>query len=547
MSGTNPFRRRDHINQKYNPSDGEANDLFSGRSGATIPSIDTDFDRPVKTKNKISKTVRIISPHSAGLPYEDVVAIDDTSQPPTRLISPPAEPTPLESSEVETMDDPFSAGSDVGDITTEDATTHPNLPLNAGNSPKLTGVAVAPENPFKRNSTELEGAGRSREVTTSLGASRSTKAQYDFDDFKDLLLMGKKPSTTGSTAAPPTVSFQTNVNVGGSSSNTDASSSSHQSLFEPASGGLQDSPRTSHEVSVSDEERQRLVGISLQKPDKVRPSTPRHRHGKLVKANAPQTVSFEDPTLSFPDTGATKPLPTLPSAPLPDPTAEPSCVALPPNLSNSESPEPPASPKLQKRDPPAPPPSRRYSQLRPNQHVSSPGPSSLISEEALSGPVTQVQPPQSGSSKPAPPPPRRSATIKQDSSSSVPTTASIATSSDQSVSSIKPPTPTPPTRSPSLAATKRPSQSSPLSGSPSMPPPPPPRRRGSSQSSYVQSRLSGDYRTIVEQRLRSDSGASSISQLPTFLGDPIPEGKDVLADLSALQREVDELRGKFRQ
>ena len=79
-----------------------------------------------------------------------------------------------------------------------------------------------------------------------------------------------------------------------------------------------------------------------------------------------------------------------------------------------------------------------------------------------------------------------------------------------------------------------------------MPPPPPPRRRGSSQSSHTLSRLNGDYRISVGQRPRGDSGASSISQLQMTPIESSAEKKDVLADLSALQREVDELRGKMR-
>ena len=54
----------------------------------------------------------------------------------------------------------------------------------------------------------------------------------------------------------------------------------------------------------------------------------------------------------------------------------------------------------------------------------------------------------------------------------------------------------------------------------------------------------------MQERLRSDSGASSISQLAMTNNEPSAdqklEQKDVLADLTALQREVDELRGKIR-
>ena len=49
----------------------------------------------------------------------------------------------------------------------------------------------------------------------------------------------------------------------------------------------------------------------------------------------------------------------------------------------------------------------------------------------------------------------------------------------------------------------------------------------------------------MSQRSRGDSGASSISQLQMPPAESIAEKNDVLADLSALQREVDELRGKM--
>ena len=55
----------------------------------------------------------------------------------------------------------------------------------------------------------------------------------------------------------------------------------------------------------------------------------------------------------------------------------------------------------------------------------------------------------------------------------------------------------------------------------------------------------------MQERLRSDSGASSISQLAmtnneSSADQKVGTHKDVLADLTALQREVDELRGKIR-
>ena len=48
------------------------------------------------------------------------------------------------------------------------------------------------------------------------------------------------------------------------------------------------------------------------------------------------------------------------------------------------------------------------------------------------------------------------------------------------------------------------------------------------------------------ERSRGNSGASSISAAVMTHSEPVVEDKDVLADLTALQREVDELRGKLK-
>ena len=61
----------------------------------------------------------------------------------------------------------------------------------------------------------------------------------------------------------------------------------------------------------------------------------------------------------------------------------------------------------------------------------------------------------------------------------------------------------------------------------------PPRRRGSSQSSLNPLRLTpDDQQTEIERQ-----GGSANSSL---------QSKDIIDDLSTLQREVDALRGKFR-
>ena len=398
--------------------------------------------------------------------------------------------------------------------------------------------------------------------------SRTTRPHYDVEDFKKLLLSGEKSGSGTNTAVTPPVSFQSPAHVGDSNSNTDTSSISRQSIFESVSGPVQGSSRTSHESVLSDDEQQRLVGSITIASEKLKPVTPRHRHGKLVNSNVPQTVSFEDPTLSFSDSAISalapvdrsmqgipssvdKPLPRLPSL------LDTQRFKQDPNESTDsdirvsylESEQPQSSNSAQKRNPPAPPISRRHSQLREKNTASHTERSTPITEEVVADPVSISQSPPTASSKPPPPPPRRSGPVRGTSSSSIPKGAPSTPMSGQSNStdvntrSAKPRPPLPPNRSPSVSSVQLPNQTQSIPVSPSVAPLPPTRRRGSSQSSYTPSRLSGYY----TERVRSDSSASSISHLVMTPGGPSgAENKDVMADLSALQREVDELRGKFK-
>ncbi len=456
----------------------------------------------------------------------------------------------------------------------EDESTRQNTLSNSGDStPKVQGQRAVPANPFAKTLASLNAETQPSltspelEQRPSEAESKAGRPHYDVDDFKRLLLKGET-NTPGPTAAVPRpVSFQGQHGIGDSSSNTDTSSISRQSIFEPLSNQLQESPRTSHESSPADEERQQLAGSPPFNLGKTKPAVPRPRHGKLVKPNTPQTVSFEDPTLSFFDSvtlpaGPTQKLPGTPnegSKPLPAPPIEmQTLVATNPDLEipkrqpYSASSELQGIPNPQKRNPPAPPLSRRHS-LRPKPFVTSERSTPISEEGSLESFPLSQSPPNTASKVPPPPPPRRAGQVRGESPSSISTTASAVAIQPQprddepSTKSARPQPPTPPNRSPSLSAVKRQS-TQPFTGSPSMAPPPPPRRRGSSASSYNYnpSRLSGNYSTTATERMRSDSNASSISQLP--MSSPTqssPESRDVLADLSALQREVDELRGKF--
>ena len=459
-----------------------------------------------------------------------------------------------------------------------DEGTLQNTLRNSGNlQSNTTPVGAMPANPFKKTLASL--GTESRPSSVSQGSegrsievgSKATRPHYDVEDFKKLLLTGERNGSEVNAAVPPPVSFQSVNYVGDSSSNTDASSISRQSIFEPVSGPVQESPRTSHESVFSDDEQQRLVGSVSIASEKNKPVPPRHRHGKLVKTNAPQTVSFEDPTISLSNSVMTsmapvdesvlemssqvdKPLPPLPSLLKTLPSSQDPIKSTDHEIRGlySASEEPPSSDTAQKSGPPLPPLSRRHSKLRAKYLASSPERSTPITEGVAAESVSTFQtPPIAGSKAPPPPPPRRAGLVRGHSSTSISTGVTSAPLSDQSsihdvsTRSAKPRPPVPVNGSPSVSSVKRPIQteSMPVSSPTAPPPPPPPRRRGSSQSSYTPSQLSGHY----AERIRSDSGASSISHLAMTPVSPSGEGKkDVMADLSALQREVDELRGKFK-
>lgn len=455
-----------------------------------------------------------------------------------------------------------------------DEGTQQNTLRNSRNlQSNTTSVGTTPANPFKKTFASLGTENRPNPVnrgsegrSMELG-SKTTRPHYDVEDFKKLLLTGERSGSEVNAAVPPAVSFQSATYD--SSSNTDASSISRHSIFEPVSGPVHESPRTSHESVLSDDERQRLVGDISIASEKNKPLTPRHRHGKLVKTNAPQTVSFEDPTISFSESAMTSMAPVGESMPEISSKGDKPLPPLPSLLKTQSSPqdrikstdneirglylaseESRSSDTAQKRSPPPPPLSRRHSQLRERYLASNLERSTPITEEVAAESASSQTPPIVDSKAPPPPPPRRAGLVRGQSSTLVSTGASSTPISDQSSThevstrSAKPRPPVPVNRSPTVLSVQRPDQteSIPVS-SPIAPPPPPPRRRGSSQSSYTPSQLSGHY----TERIRSDSGASSISHLAMTPVSPSGDGKkDVMADLSALQREVDELRGKFK-
>ena len=408
----------------------------------------------------------------------------------------------------------------------------------------------------------------------------NTKACLDVNAFKRLLLTGG--TNTLAPNAPSTLPTHLNSYQGNqgnqldSSSNTDASSISRQSIFEPHPEAHLDTPRTSHEVSLSDDEQDDLNGDLIPSAPRTGRLTPRSHHGKVVREHGPRTVSFTDPVLSlsgFESASATyrkesgfsspqsytdlnKPLPLPPVPQSSERTAMTIEKATNPAPGNQPS-EVAGSPTTQKRIPPALPLARRHSQLRSQRISSNPERSVTILKEKPAESTRLSDLPSATPPKLPPlPPPRRKGTVQSISSfdyapgfSDIPATMVQAeqTLDRPLVKSQPAKPPLPPTRTPSVSSIKRPARVSSGASLTAMapPPPPPPRRRGSSQSSLTDPRASGEYRRTSIESYRESTASSVKPNIPGSSAELKARGGDVLADLSALQREVDALRGKY--
>jgi hypothetical protein len=493
-----------------------------------------------------------------------------------------------------------------------------------------------PPNPFRKSSD----GGKSSSERRSLDEPRITperkssmnkagRASLDVDAFKRLMLTGIPAGNKAGTSSgpPPSSLSQPSPPIDSLGNSSTTSSLSRQSIFEPIQETQPDSPRTSHEINLSDDEQQSLVGndppaIAARK----KPPPPKTRHGKLIKNNAPTLASKS----AAPDVGpfnTNHPLPPIPATsppaqvnkPLPpaptsnrlpaeappgpqrsashasikeeeEPVEENTGLAIP--ASKTEQPLTPGKPEITgtsgtpgSRKAPAPP-TRRHSQIAPMGMTSPSLARPIESTQLLSSLQSENTPPpishKAGLPPPPPPPSRRRSVIQSKSSSSIPTLNSIpptpssvkddpigldATLPSSSESSLTAgPPPPPPARTPSIAGSykmrtnKTPHPAVPNAG-PSAgmapPPPPPPRHRGSSRGSMdsqrpvipSSGRSSKEFRRSSEESPRRNSVAEIIVPSVKGAGGDVraasADADEILANLTALQRDLDEFRGKF--
>jgi hypothetical protein len=389
------------------------------------------------------------------------------------------------------------------------------------------------------------------------------------DMFKNLLMTGSASPSPPVTQPPHPQRLQD------SSSGTDTSSVSRQSLFDPAHELHPESPRTSFDQqSISDEEDEddnehvSLMGPTTSRPEaEGPPPPPKHRHGKPLGLKGPQTVSFADfnesipagwqlpsgprtPPVNSPLQGILRPsTPRSPSSdlnkPLPPPPEAQTVPDAPTPAMASEkpttlSPVPQPEASLPKKIPPPPPPSSRRQGQSQSQARSRSGSNltqnSIQEEDETPKPILKAVPP--------PPPSRRTYNPLAQSSPAVETPPGTEPSSPVSENKPMPP---PPRRNTSKSGSSHIRSSSNASSHSiprlegGAPPPAPPPRRGAAP---VRNNF-GEYshRRSSQQSLASET--SSLRQIDEGRSDvatPKEPQRDIMADLAALQAEVDALR-----
>ena len=481
---------------------------------------------PEVAQRSPKKHVRIISPHSSTS-NDDLAPLSSPFPKyaiPAGDNSPPPPHSADSSAEEDSSNDPFDAGSDIGSpverIRTPEHGIEPHSTIS-----KSVRATTKPINPFSR---PLHGSRISKESNSQIARHpvrvgedppNPKKAQLDVNTFTRLLLTGARNSGNENATSTPHSHLQTpHLGSVDTSSNTDASSISRQSIFERTAEAHHETPRTSHEGSPSEDVTNSWISGSprLERSKTLAPT--------MSQTRIPHTVSFTDAAISTPGTPPKTFTPSKSFRPTVQRSPSDLNKPLPPRpgletdlfgLSLASEPmsmEPTELPAKQSgREPPKPPLSRRQSQLRQRDESKR---SSIIAEEttAETWPANTKQPP--------PPPPRRRSQKLGSEAAHIPNVSNLGNSPSSQVERTQPqvfPPRPPPTRNPSTSSNRRPQRSSPAQGASVMapPPPPPPRNRGISQSSYETPRRS-------------------------------TESSDVMADLSSLQREVDELRGKFR-
>lgn len=521
---TNPFRRKSAAAATSDrPSIPKATSSAAFLQSITT-STDSDGTATPPLKQKVVKRVRVQSPPPS----------------PGAVPSPPV--IPGYSNDDYDDPDPFES-------------RFPANPDNMGALPEAAPLVAAnrsAETTFE-DKTDHDVAHDLEAVTT---ASAPGKGGLDVSAFQRLLLTGQSRSEA---TVPPTAPLQ-NDNA-------------------PAAISVERLNEAGHEdVRSTTPTSQR--GTPVPPGPRRPPPPPSSRHGKSIKPQHIEEVSGAQPSSSTSSLASPKPrspsdverpVPPAPRHRVADDTedtiAREAAARLPEHEEPLHSPEP--IPASGKKPTPAPPPRRGHARAESKQlsasnavlaHDDEPQPRSSVDSQRSRSESTRNK------DVPAPPPSRRPVTVSRTSASSTslatsasPFTDAEPTSSGTPVSlhvgaheqtPKSSPPPPPPARK---ASTRRPQPRNAETTSRRVvsgekentiaPPPPPPRQRGSSKGSVdapgASQRTSLDTTRVftppAHNHVAEDAGQEGLR-----------EGQNILADLDALQREVDALRGQYR-
>ncbi|RDL33887.1 uncharacterized protein BP5553_08255 [Venustampulla echinocandica] len=427
----------------------------------------------------------------------------------------------------------------------------------------ITWPTKAPPNPFQKTLESMERPEREGSAVPVPSVASPGRASLDVEAFKRLLMTGNAGLGT-SAPSPPALAPAAHHSLGDGYSSTDTSSISRQSIFEAIQEPQPESPRTSHEISEPDDYRRGLVSDSQSVTSgRKKPHPPSSRHGKLITVELRDDAPANTLNSPLPPTSTTRKdtnNSSLHSNPSQSDLNKP--LPLAPNRASHESdresifdreaagkiPESTSPfPPIKRKIPPAPPISRRHSHRIPDSNLARSNSVRLSPKveerDNEIDAVSETGRPRSNSAKAPPPPPSRRPAVTQNSSHHSPL------SSPSTVSLPAPP--------PARGTSRQSSSGRPVSvlsldmttnnKRASVAPPPPPRSRHGRSSLDAPSpgesrRLSGEQ---SRQSIDSNQHDPEVSSPPQAKGvEGLPGGHDILADLSALQREIDALRSQ---
>ncbi|KAF9870714.1 hypothetical protein CkaCkLH20_11816 [Colletotrichum karsti] len=509
----NPFRRKTASTSFSSTPQPVSTSAFLESITSGISKDNVPEGRPAKAK--VVKRVRVLSP------------------PP----SSPSSPESVNSRGFGRQDDSSDDASD--DEDDQFSKRFPELPDGLDEAAPLrlanADPTITPDNPFGKKLQDVGGLDAGNASSGGQGKS------LDVNAFKMLLLTGKS---------------------GAASQGGNAAGAAHAAGSDAFNPADPDTPCSSSDIADR--------GITLASPPSRRkPPPPSSRHGRKISIQTPERphISSENASPISPS-DVNKPLPPAPSSHGGDGTEDVFAREAAGKVPEQDPPTPgltPVQPASGKKPTPAPPPRRGHARSQSLTASAGANAPSMTGSEADTPPRSSLESQRSRSESfksinaPAPPPPRRPhASHRQSFQLASPSTASFNAASpapsdvENPASEITPPKISPPPPPPARnTSTRRPpsvrsfdaTSRKASGGKENAPPPPPPRQRGSSRGSM--DGFAGARRPSIDS---TRGFSTNVPEEPGEDGsqgyaDP-GKGADILADLDALQREVDALRAQ---